>query len=340
MKRHLFALVSLFLLAAAPPRLAAQEVTVLAGLDSTLGWLESIDWWGEEKRGEQLQVPRTLLVAISENWRHNADKIEVPVKKEIFYRVILPLIVHANSMVLDRRERLARIDEALARGKYPHDQDELWLRYMALALRIDEPEVIETIASVERWREVVAEALYRLDVIPAGLALGMAAYESGWGTSRFAQEGNALFGQWSFGGEGLVPGQQRKTIGDHRIAAFEWPFDSVRAYFLNLSSHPYYDDFRRIRAELKAAGKPVTSLALADGLTRYSERGQAYVDDLKGIITANGFDVADNAVPRDEPLSFVLGAGDEAGAAATRARIEEMRESGEVDEIIERMRLE
>ena len=107
---------------------------------------------------------------------------------------------------------------------------------------------------------MIDELLYKLDIIPAGLALGQAAYESGYGTSRFAVAGNALFGQWTFGGEGLVPEQQRESLGDHRIAAYDWPFDSVRAYFINLSSHPAYEDFRRLRAELKAAGKPVTSL--------------------------------------------------------------------------------
>ena len=94
-----------------------------------------------------------------------------------------------------------------------------------------------------------------------GTIRGQAAYESGYGTSRFAAEGNALFGQWTYGGEGLVPEQQRSNLGDHRIAAYEWPFDSVRSYFLNLSSHPAYEDLRRLRAELKASGKPVTSMA-------------------------------------------------------------------------------
>ena len=79
--------------------------------------------------------------------------------------------------------------------------------------------------------------LYRVDAIPAGLALGQAAYESGYGTSRFATEGNSLFGQWTYKGDGLKPKEQRtSTKGDHRIKAFEWPFDSVRGYFINLMS--------------------------------------------------------------------------------------------------------
>ncbi len=187
---------------------------------------------------------------------------------------------------------------------------------------------------------VLDKLLYKLDVIPAGLALGQAAYESGYGTSRFAVEGNALFGQWTYGGKGLVPEQQRKSLGDHRIAAFDWPFDSVRGYFINLMSHPAYEDFRRLRAEARAAGQPLKSMALADGLVRYSERGQEYVDTLKGIIRVNGLDIADNAVFRDEPLRFSIGAEDEAAAEALAREIEAMRASGELASIVARMRLE
>jgi Bax protein len=188
--------------------------------------------------------------------------------------------------------------------------------------------------------ELIDELLYRLDVIPAGLVLGQAAYESGYGTSRFAVEGNALFGQWTYGGEGLKPEQQRKELGDHRIAAFDWPFDSVRGYFINLSSHPAYEEFRQLRAELKAQGKPLTSLALADGLKSYSERGQEYVDTLKGIIRTNKLDKCDDAVSRDEPLRFLVGAGDPESAIRLRGEVDEMRESGELARIVQRMRLD
>jgi len=101
-----------------------------------------------------------------------------------------------------------------------------------------------------------------------------------------------------------------------------------------------YEDFRRLRVELKAAGKPLSSLALADGLIRYSERGQEYVDTLKGIIRVNGLDIADDATFRDEPMRFAIGAEDEAAAAKLRQEVETMRQSGELAQIIKRMRLE
>ncbi len=183
--------------------------------------------------------------------------------------------------------------------------------------------------------------LYRVDAVPAGLALGQAAYESGYGTSRFATEGNSLFGQWTYKGDGIKPREQRTSSkGDHRIKAFEWPFDSVRAYFLNLMTHRAYEDFRRLRAELRAAGKPLDSMTLADGLLSYSERGQEYVDSLKGIMRVNRLTLADNAVFRDEPLYFLLSEETPEDVAAMKARVAEARASGEMAEILERMRLE
>ena len=332
--------IAIVLIVLVKPSLWAQEVIVLSGLDDTISWLKSENWWGEEKRDEQLTVPHTMIVAISERWQKNAPKLPVATKKEIFYRFMLPLVMHANTMVLDRRDRLQQLKTTIVNGKELSAEDDAWLRGIAVILRIANREEVSKMKVSIEFRKVIDQALYKLDVIPAGLALGQAAYESGYGTSRFAVKGNALFGQWTFGGEGLIPDQQRKQLGDHRIASFEWPFDSVRGYFINLSSHPAYEEFRRLRAKLKATGKPLSSIALADGLKNYSERGQAYVDSLKGIIRVNHLNIADDAVFRDEPIRFVIGAADQAAAAKLRADIEAMRKSGELTQIIDRMRLE
>lgn len=334
--RHIAIL--LFLIASSPPAVA-QEVIVLSGLEETIAWLEAENWWGKEKHSEQLTVPHTIIVAINEQWRKEAPNLPVATKKEIFYRFMLPLVVHANTMVLDRRERLKGIRAAVVSGGAPAPEDDDWLREVAVMLRIVSRDEWPSLDSTG-LQKIIDQALYRLDVIPAGLVLGQAAYESGYGTSRFAVEGNALFGQWTFGGEGLVPEQQRKALGDHRIASFDWPFDSVRGYFINLSSHPAYEAFRRLRADRKAAGKPIRSLDMAQGLINYSERGQEYVDTLKGIIRVNGLDIADNTVFREEPMQFILGAADQAAADKLREDIEDMRKSGGLDQIIQRMRLE
>lgn len=320
---------------------AAQDVVVVAGIDGAIRWLEREDWWGEERRGEQLAVPRAIITRIHTRWRQTAQTLTVAEKKEVFYRFILPLVVHANEMVRDRRGRLERARETLEAGAALSDDQVELVRQAAVLLRIRTREAAAGLhARDPSLIDVIDEALYRLDEIPAGLALGQAAYESGYGTSRFAVEGNALFGQWTYGGKGLVPEQQRTSLGDHRIASFDWPFDSVRGYFLNLSSHPAYEDFRRLRAELRARGEALSSLTLADGLVRYSERGQEYVDTLKGIIRVNRLDVADGAVFREEPMRFLIGAADATAAAALEADIERLRASGELADIIERMRLE
>jgi len=327
------------LLVAAP--VAAQEVIVFGGPEDAEQWLTEEGWWGEEKRGEQLRVPRAIITGINPSWRQTAQKLTVANKKEVFYRLMLPLIVHANDMVLDRRANLERARRQIGAGEGISENELQELRDAAVLLRVLNTEEADALtANSSRAIDVIDQLLYRLDVIPAGLVLGQAAYESGYGTSRFAVEGNALFGQWTYGGQGLKPEQQREHLGDHRIASFDWPFDSVRGYYINLSSHPAYEDFRKLRAELKSRGQPLESLALADGLIRYSERGQEYVDTLKGIIRVNNLDIADDAVFRDEPLRFLVGAGDPESAEALRAEIERLRASGELAKIVERMRLE
>jgi hypothetical protein len=114
----------------------------------------------------------------------------------------------------------------------------------------------------------------------------------------------------------------------------------VRGYFLNLSTHPAYEDFRKIRAGLRKNGKPLNSLALADGLISYSERGQEYVDSLKSLIRSNGFDLADAAQPRDEPLAFAMGAADEKAAQAMKDQFEEMKADGKFEQIVADMKLQ
>ena len=318
----------------------AQEVHVFAGHQQSIAWMESIGWWGEDLRAEQMQVPRTLLIAISPAWRDRAAEMPVATKKEFFYRCLLPLVTHANWLVRQRRAWLMERKAELEKGRMLEGENLANMRLFATVLRVKSADEAEGITESAEWLAIIDELLYRLDEIPAGLAIGQAAYESGWGTSRFTIEGNALFGQWTYGGEGMAPKQQRKELGDHKIATFTWPFDSVRGYYLNLSTHPAYEDFRKIRAEMRKKGKPLDSLALADGLVSYSERGQEYVDSLKSLIRSNGFDLADAARPRDEPLAFALGAADEKTAQSMRDQYEKMKSDGRFDQVVAEMRLE
>jgi Bax protein len=127
----------------------------------------------------------------------------------------------------------------------------------------------------------------RVNIIPPAMALAQAAKESGWGTSRFASDGNNYFGQWCYKpGCGLIP-KARKTGKSHEVAVFNSAKESVQAYMHNINTHQAYDELRAIRAKLQKTGKPLSGLDLLQGLHAYSERGQIYVKELESMIQFN-----------------------------------------------------
>ena len=334
-------LVLVTLILTSPFALAAgREVIVFASPKQIIEFLKAEQFWGTAERGKQMTVPSLYLIGVNPAWRERSEQLPVADKKEIFFSAMVPLIMHANEIAMARREDLYRMQKLLKEGTPIPDGDLQQLRDGLALLRVADADTIAAVtqSSVELPR-YLEEMLYKVDIIPVGLALGQAAYESGYGTSRFVAEGNAFFGQWTYGGKGLVPKQQRKSLGDHRIASFDWPFDSVRGYFLNLMSHPAYEDFRKLRAKLRAEGKPLSSTVLAAGLIRYSERGQEYVDGLKDIITRNKLDVADDAVFRDGPTKYLVGSMNEESAAKLRLKFEQMQNSGEFEQMLVHMRI-
>ncbi|WP_116365503.1 glucosaminidase domain-containing protein [Parahaliea mediterranea] len=317
------------------------EVIVTSSLESMVALLEKENWWGVPSADEPLNVPHLLIAAIHPTWQEASRNMPVQQKKALFYRLMLPLVMHANQMVMHFRNGLEQARGELADTGKVSPESLAMLKRLALLLPGETQAYVDALQdNTPELATMIDALLYRVDVVPPGLALGQAAYESGYGTSRFAVEGNSLFGQWTYKNDGIKPREQRKSKGNHQIKAFEWPFDSVRGYFINLMSHPAYEDFRRLRAEVRAAGKPMDSLVLADGLLSYSERGQAYVDSLKGMIRHNHLDIADDAVLRDEPVRFLLNEDGADKAAALRNDIEAMRSSGELQDIIERMQLD
>jgi len=188
-------------------------------------------------------------------------------RKSLFIRIMLPLILRVNDDIRADRARLETLYERHKQGVALPDRDRAWLADLAREYGL---------AQVD-----YEELMLRVDRIPPSIALAQAAIESGWGTSRFAQQGNAIFGQWTYDGSGLVP-QGRDAGLTHRIKAFDALWQSVAAYARNLNSHKSYDAFRRIRARRGNA------LGLAATLDGYSERGMAYIRDLHSIIRANG----------------------------------------------------
>ena len=134
----------------------------------------------------------------------------------------------------------------------------------------------------------------RMDIVPTSIAIAQAAKETGWGTSRFALEGNALFGQWTWSGEGIKP-SGAKSDTTHKVMRFKILKSSVKAYIRNLNTHSSYRSFRMARAELRDKKKGLDSLILANYLDKYAETGIEYVKILKQIIKQNRLTDFDDA---------------------------------------------
>ena len=192
----------------------------------------------------------------------------VQLKKETFIKIVLPLIVAENEKILDDREKLKVISEK----KFTSDLEKQWLRQKLLEYKVKKGNL--------------DELLRRMDMIPVSIALAQAAKESGWGTSRFALEGNAIFGQWTWDGQGIAP-LKRDGDKNHKILKFPILRASVKAYKNNLNTHKSYLKFREKRNSLREKNKKITGLALTGTLKNYAQTGSEYTKILNQIITQN-----------------------------------------------------
>ena len=266
--------------------------------------IENIGYTKEAWQAGIREIPRIYINNVPERWRSKSSKeVSVAVKKELFFRLMAPLLLRANELILQDRARLEMLLSQKEAGEIPKDEDDLWLKQLAIQYRVLESP--EDLLDANQ----ISELLARVDIIPLSLGLSQAAEESGWGTSRFADLGNSLFGQWTWG-EGITPAQQRSGKGDYKIAAYDTPLESFMSYALNLNTHSAYGELRDKRAELRAAGEPIRGVLLAETLTKYSERGQAYVDTLKTIMRVNKLDPTDAAYLKDEPPTLLVPVGE------------------------------
>ena len=269
----------------------AQERLEIDDVDGLLAFFETLDYTPETWEAGVRVVPRIYLMEIGPNWRVNSKTLETLTKKRVFFRLLAPIVLRADELVLDDRARLLRLIDS---GQMDEESRQ-WLRETAQRYRVTE-------GDVEPDGEALTELTRRLDAVPTSLILAQGAEESGWGTSRFAAEGNALFGQWTWGGKGIKPKEQREDLGDYAIAAFDTPLQSVQAYILNLNSHPAYAELRQRRADMRTAGEELSGHRLAETLTSYSERGEEYVKSLHTIMRVNKLDATDEAVLADGPV--------------------------------------
>ena len=197
-------------------------------------------------------------------------------RKEFFIQIVLPLILKENNNIRLDRKRLFKIINKSNNTKL----EIKWLEKKFKQYGINSNDL--------------STLKIRMDEVPVSLALAQAAKETGWGTSRFAQEGNALFGQWTWSGEGLKPKDSDKNEG-HKVMKFNVLQASVRAYQRNLNTHSTYKEFRKARAELRDEGKKLDSLVLAQYLNNYAETGEKYVEVLQKIIEQNNLKDFDDA---------------------------------------------
>ena len=197
-------------------------------------------------------------------------------RKEFFIQIILPLIIKENNNIKLDRATLFNII-----NKSNNTTSEInWLekKYKQYGVKSKDLSTLKI----------------RMDEIPVSLAIAQAAKETGWGTSRFAQEGNALFGQWTWSGEGLKPKDSEGDAG-HKVMKFNVLQASVRAYQRNLNTHSTYKEFRKARAEFRDLNKPLDSIELSKYLNKYAETGNQYVEVLQKIIKQNKLQDFDDA---------------------------------------------
>jgi Bax protein len=265
-------------------------------VDDLETFYSEIDYTLDGVRNDGAPVPRIDLTAFPDNW---LDLDGSPRRSRLFLESILPLALLSNDALADDRQRLTTMQGELASGTTLSSRDRSWLGDMVVQYRIDPTTLDDDPVTT------VNTLMPRVDGIPASLVLAQAAIESGWGSSRFTHEGNALFGQWTFNGEGMVPegGQRHDT---NRVAAFPELLSSVESYMLNLNSHKAYEGFRTMRAQQRAAGDTLDGYALATQLTAYSENGGAYVTSLQALMSQHDLTALRDAALDPDSLVYTL----------------------------------
>jgi len=252
----------------------------------------SLVLWNEGVR----EIPRVYITDISSRWQTQSQKMDVKSKKAIFFQFTIPIVLRANELILEDRQKLLAL---MQHSENLSEEQNQWLTALAMRYKV-------VVKNEHFQRSKMEKLLSRVDVIPPSLALAQAAEESGWGTSRFAILGNSLFGQWAFSKSAMRPKQQRKELGDYGLARFDTPLDAVNSYMLNLNTHLAYKPLRELRSQMKREQKKVTGKALATTLDKYSERGQAYVDSLHAMMRINHLGEADDAYLWDREIIYLV----------------------------------
>ena len=248
------------------------ENTVSLNAETTLNLFDDLDYDLAGVRAGQ-KVKPIYLMKLPKDLKTLGD---TKIKRELFIKIVLPLILDENQKIMDDRKKLFKI---LAKN-FNTVGEKVWLKRRFREYKIEDQDL--------------SKLKIRMDIIPVSIALAQAANESGWGTSRFALEGNALFGQWTWSKKGISPANKdpNKT---HKILQFQILKASVRAYKNNLNTHSAYKEFREVRAQLRQDDKQIVGLDLTKYLKNYAAIGEKYVSILENIIERNSLTDFDKA---------------------------------------------
>ncbi len=237
-------------------------------------------------------VPRVFLASLPGDLGAVAS---VDRRKGVFIKAMLPLVLRVNEEILLERGRVLALRQRVEAGHRLTGRELGWLERLSARYGLDGLDF--------------EGLLERVDIVPVSLALAQAAEESGWGTSRFAVEGNAPFGQWTYDPDlGMEP-ERRPEGTSHLVRTYGQLLDGVRDYAANLNSHRAYREFRKLRADMRAKGQTLTGHRLAGALERYSARRAAYVKSIRTIIKQNDLREFDRARLKGAMLANLLVAG-------------------------------
>ncbi len=255
-----------------PEHKVEHDNTISLNAETTINLFEELNYDLKGVRAGQ-KVKPIYLTKLPKDIKSLGDTKK---KRELFIKIVLPLILDENNKITEDRKKLFKI-----LGKNFNTVGErVWLKRRLKEYKIEDKDL--------------SKLKIRMDIIPVSLAIAQAANESGWGTSRFALEGNALFGQWTWSKKGITP-KNKDPNKTHKVLQFQILKASVKAYKNNLNTHNAYREFREVRAQMRQEGKVIDGFKLAKYIKNYAAIGEKYVAILEDIIEKNSLTDFDRA---------------------------------------------
>ena len=257
---------------------SSERVLRIGTADELIAMFEAIGFSYVDVRDAGLAVPRLQVAAFP---RDIGDLDTLFLRKSAFFNTLLPIVLQVNESILQDRRRLLAARARLRDGEPLTPADYHWLSDLADRYRIADRDLDDLVV--------------RVDVVPPSMALAMAAVESGWGTSRLARQGNALFGQITTSGTGMA------ASSGHTYARFATLRDSVAAYAMNLNTHAAYRDFRAMRTDMRRNDETLSGYQLMGTLLHYSELRDRYIAYVRRVMRDDDMSLFDDA--RLAPIS-------------------------------------